>query len=345
MIHTKREGRGPRVHSAIVGATALAAVAAAPQAAEAAATVSWGGPPDILYPIGESVQPFGNANATGATGTRGEIGLALDSSGSMGAFESDGAGSFKSRREFQQDAANALVTSVPAGSTSAAIIDFDSNAFVAQSLTPLDTGLSDVQNAINGIDSSGGTDIRDGIDAASNELQTNGDPNNIQQVVLISDGGSSRIAAEQAAQASANAGIPVSTVALPGSNTQTLQAVANAGGGIFSDFSGQGGLQSLIDVFSGTGGNLVGLDRVEVTDPDGNTTTVSTDGLGNFQVSAFALEPGANTWTATAFATDGTQASADITLTAVPVPGALPLMATAVGGIAYWRRRQAKRAA
>ena len=98
-------------------------------------------------------------------------------------------------------------------------------------------------------------------------------------------------------------------------------------------------------VFSGTGGNLVGLEKVEVTDPDGDTIEIATDALGNFEASAFALKPGDNTWSATAFATDGSTATADLTLTAVPVPGALPLMATAVGGIAYWRRRQAKRAA
>jgi hypothetical protein len=312
-------------------------VAFVPRASNAAAVVSWGGPDtSIVYPIGQPVTPFGNANATGATGTRGEIGLALDSSGSMG---------FGGREQAQKDAANALVTSVPAGSTSVAIIDFDSNAFVAQGLTPLDTGLSDIQNAINNIDSSGGTDIRDGINAASNELATNGDDNNVQQVVLISDGGSSQRLAEQAAAASLSNGIPVNTVALPGSNVGRLQAVATAGGGIFSDFSGPTGLQDRIDVFSGTGGNLVGLDRVEVTDPEGNTTVVATDALGNFTASAFALNPGNNTWTATAFADDGSFASADFTLTAVPVPGALPLMATAIGGLAYWRRRQAKQAA
>lgn len=314
----------------------MLAASLAPRPGQAAAVVSWGGPDDtIVYPIGQLVTPSGNANAIDITGTRGEIGLALDSSGSMSG----------SPEQAQKDAADALVTSVPAGSTSAAIIDFDSDAFVAQGLTPLDTGLSDIQDAISAVDSSGGTDIRDGINAASSELATNGDANNIQQVVLISDGGSSQTLAEEAAAASLNNGIPVNTVALPGSDVGVLEAVAAAGGGIFSDFTGPTGLMDLIDVFSGTSGNLVGLDRVEVTDPDGNTLVVATDALGNFTTSAFALKPGDNTWTATAFPTEGDPASADLTLTAVPVPGALPLMATAIGGIAYWRRHQAKRAA
>jgi uncharacterized protein YegL len=236
-------GRGAALRgSALLAATTLASVLALTDTADAAATVGWGGPDDtIIYPIGQTVQPFGNANATGATGTRGEIGLALDSSGSMNddTFD-DGTGTFKTPQQFQQDAANALVTSVPAGSTSAAVIDFDSSASVEQSLTPLDSGLSDVQVAINDINASGGTDIDDGIDAASTELQTNGDANNIQQVVLISDGRSDEADAVDAATASNNAGIPVSTVALPGSDTSVLSAVADAGGGVFSDFSDPG---------------------------------------------------------------------------------------------------------
>jgi hypothetical protein len=160
---------------------------------------------------------------------------------------------------------------------------------------------------------------------------------NSKQLVVVSDGESSFGAgdSEQAAEDAANDGFVVHSVLLPGGSQSEMEDIADAGGGIFTDASD---ISTLVDIF--TSGALVGLDRVEVTDPDGNTTVVATDGLGNFSASSFALNPGDNTWVAKAFATDGSFAEAELTLTAVPVPAALPLLATALGGLAYWRRRQ-----
>jgi hypothetical protein len=71
----------------------------------------------------------------------------------------------------------------------------------------------------------------------------------------------------------------------------------------------------LTALFNGTAGNLVGLSRVDVTLPNGTILSgVPTDGLGNFALSGWTMLAGANTFTATAFATDGSQATATLTL-------------------------------
>lgn len=329
------------LHKLILGLGLLAYV----NSAQAAVSVSWTSPPDGSSDfVGTMVKPVGQANARGSTGSGLDLALVLDSSGSMG----NPSGLGNTRREAQAAAAKALVNNLPTGTTSVSIIEFDSDANIVTGLTPLipAANITALENAIDGVDSSGGTDIRDGIVAGTGVLTGGGHTaGRSQQMVVISDGGSSQTAAVNAATAAVGAGVDsVHTVAFPGSSTGTMDAVATAGNGTFTDLSG--GLNDLIAIFDGTGGNLVGIDQVDVTMPDGTLhTDVPVDALGNFMApSPFPLEPGANTWTAKAIATNGDMASATVTVfgnerpTGVPDTGAtLALLGLGLIGIASAR--------
>jgi len=76
--------------------------------------------------------------------------------------------------------------------------------------------------------------------------------------------------------------------------------------------------RALVALFAGTGGSLVGLASVDVTMPDGTVLLGVQDGLGNFVVptglNSWAIQPGANVFTALATATDGSSKSATLTL-------------------------------
>lgn len=297
----------------------------------AAGSVGWLSPANgSVFPVGEMVMPNGEANASGVIGAGLEIALALDSSGSMGTRITTLPGS-PTRREVQAQAATALVDALPSG-TAMAVIDFDSNAFVAQSLTVLPGGAGDLKSAISGINASGGTNFTAAINEAATELTTNGSAAANKQILLISDGqsGGNAIAAASAAKAN---GITVNTVSFPGGDVAALQAIATAGGGTFTNFTSN--VQDIVDIFSGAGGGvLVGVSGVEITDPDGVTYAAAVDAVGGFKANAYNLKAGANTWTALATFTDGSTATASLTLngrtgTTPPVVPPIPLPATA----------------
>lgn len=316
-------------------------------AAQAAGSVAWLSPADgSAYPVGTLVSPTGQANASGSVGGGLDLVIVMDSSGSM--RSSVPILGSPTRREVQQQAALGLVGSLPTG-TAVSIVEFDSNANVVQPLTTLPGGTAAVEAAINSVDASGTTDIRDGIVAADNQLDANGRSGTSKQILVISDGGSSVSAAETAAANALADGYTVNTVSFPGSSTSTMEAIANAGGGTFVNFSDNP--QDIVDVFSGSvGGVLVGVSDVQITDPDGNTFAAVVDALGNFTVPGFNLKAGANTWTALATFTDSSTATASLTLygtagggtTPVPLPASGLLLIAAVGGLGAARFRRKK---
>ena len=331
---------------AAVAGLSLAASSAMAQSTNV--SVDWTAPDNsALFQIGQTVTPIGNANAFGgSTGTGLDLGLVLDSTGSMTRLETAGAIT-QSRSAFQADAAKALVDNVPGSTTSVSIVEFDTDANVVQSLTPVQGNRASLKSNIDSVDADGQTFLQSGIVTSQNDVNANATVGRSRQMVFVSDGDSSFSGDDPGAAAAdaVDSGFDaVHSVLLPGGDQGTMEDIATQGSGIFNDATD---ISQLIGLFDGTGGSLVGLDRVEVETPDGTIIqNALTSGVGDFAALAYALEPGDNTWTATAFATDGSSASADLTLTAaVPVPGALPLMATGLGCIAYWRRRQTKRAA
>lgn len=308
----------------------------ASSASLATVAVSWTGPsPSATYFAGEVVNPFGNANASGIIGGTGlDLALVLDSSGSMSTIDSG-----KSRNAWLEEASAALVNALPVNSTSVAVIDFDSTAKLLQGLTPLSSGSAAVLSAITAINASGGTNIGAGIDRASTELTSlNHTDGRTQMMVVVSDGVSSGNPAINAATALGLGIDAIHAVGIPGHDAVTMQNIATAGNGIYTNASD---LTSLIDLFNGTAGNLVGIDYVDVTMNDGSFIShIAIDGLGNFVLPDATLFFGANVFTAVAHDTLGNSATAELILTAVPEPSTYAMLGLGLVFVGWASRRR-----
>jgi Ca-activated chloride channel family protein len=326
-----------------------AAGLAATGVAQAGTSVSWVNPANgTTFPCGTEVTPTGQASSAGIVGGTGlDLALVIDTSGSM-----DSVNSGKTRIQWAREAAVALINSLPAATTAVTIITFDDDSQVYRQLTQL-TPLSNVtalNSAINALSAPGpATGIGLGINTAAGELTgVRHTAGRSQQMVVLSDGFNNAGPAPVTTAVNAiAAGVDsIHTVGVPGHDASLMRDIADGpdnvvgSGDDYGVYTAVTDLTTLTGIFNGTTGNLVGLDHVEVTMPNGTTVTVPTDGLGNFSAPGpVALADGSQTWVAKAYGKDGTFAVANLTLngdcgTSVPdAASTLPLLSLSLLGL------------
>ena len=317
--------------------------------AMAATSVSWLTPPDGTHFLAGTTQTVtGQAAGQGQTGGTGlDLVLVMDASGSMG-----GTGITS-----QRAAANAIIDALPQATTSVGLVSFTNGAITRQGLTALDGTNGTLHTTVNGINAGGGTAIHNGINQANLVLGSSvAVTTRLQAMIVMSDGGSSISAADNAADSamashteaihSVGMGRFFSAAALKAAVNGTDNTYGNADD--YGSFVGAN-FASLIGLFSGTTGNLVGLDHVDITLPDGTVmTNYATDGFGNFTLN-YTLALGANVFSALAVGADGSSATASWTLygdagsNEVPEPATVLLFGVGLAGlIAQSRKKMVK---
>jgi von Willebrand factor type A domain/Bacterial TSP3 repeat len=201
-----------------------------------------------------------------------DVAFVLDSSGSMGWNDPNG---------LRQTSAKQFVDALLVHDRGA-VIDFDGSAAVVQYLTGDKAAL---RAAIDGIDSSGGTDIGVGVNAGLTALAANTDPARVQMMILLTDGEGPYDASYT--QAAALAGITIYVVGLGSAVDQSLLTGIAAGtGGHYYAVASAGDLPQVFRTIQNDAGDN-GLD----TDGDGLTDCREEQGVTDGSGLTFTSDP------------------------------------------------------
>jgi len=245
----------------------------------------------------------GTVTATGG-GQGLDLMLVLDDSGSLSGTDPD-------KKRFE--AVRELLTNLGSNpNVRIGLVFFTGDASLSVPLSSPGVAKEPINNELNArqdIEPDGGTAIDAGINIAANEFSQNGRPEASHVILLFTDGESDLNLALNAAEQAKAQGATVSVVGLGQSNTDSNQAIANAGGGSFLATTDPTQLNTL---FSST--RIVGIDSVSVT----NKTTNQPATIVNFSTGAFNasvdLVPGENIIEVAATDMNGLSASTAITV-------------------------------
>ena len=141
-----------------------------------------------------------------------DLGLAIDSSGSMEWNDPDG---------IRLDAAKEFIDGL-GDQDRVAVVDFDSTGRIVQ---PLTWDKRAAKAAVDQIDSQGGTDILAALDAAADALASAADPNRQRVVMLLTDGIAPWLTSSDLARL-IDLGIVVNTIGLGVDDASSLQQIA-----------------------------------------------------------------------------------------------------------------------
>lgn len=186
-----------------------------------------------------------------------DVMLTLDSSGSMNWNDPGGV-----RRSGAKQFIDALVAGDRAG-----VVDFDSGARMWSGLS---SDFVAVKQAVDRVDSSGGTNIGAGVALANRELISNGDPDHLKVQILLTDGQGSYD--PRLTQQAKDAGITIYTIGLGSSVDSTLLGQIAAGtGGMYFPVSAADGLPQVFRRIADGGADLTDSDGDKL--PDRQETT------------------------------------------------------------------------
>lgn len=194
-----------------------------------------------------------------------DVVFSIDSSGSMSWNDPD---------DLRKDAVRSFVNKLKEKDR-AAVVDFD---YWATTLVHLTANKTEIEVAIDMIDSSGGTDLEVGIEAAIDELVTNGKDDHMKFIIFLTDG-EGYWYNDQLLERAKEHNITIYTIGLGDEvNRELLERIANETGGKYY-FASQA--DELHGVFERTAGDTI--DYAIDTDQDGLPDYLEKQGirLGN----------------------------------------------------------------
>ncbi len=310
-------------------------------------------PPGSHYLVGSTVAPTARAGIGQKALGNLNLTITIDTSRSM---DEPVPNTGKTRYELAVEAVSALLDDLPE-TASVGVVEFNSFAeyvSLSKKLTP--EHKADLQTSLPAIQPDDQTNYERAIQLSYYNVQTSpywwGQPEASanQQVLFISDGqpsvgGNWRYGF--APSGLRNNSVSVNTVGIGplyyGARA-TLLEVANIFDGKFIDIGSD--ITGLLPFFQGLNGNLVGVDYVMVTDPNGTYRIDNVGLFGEFTLRDTILGENGNMFEVTAYFDDGTFATDQMWLTGVGPTSAVPLPATGVmliasfAGFGLMRRRK-----